>query len=232
VHAVEALYRDDLVRELHEERGLADRQIDRFRLSRTIVDAVNHFKTHEPERVEQLWQRILGYRALLAAYRVKDEAVQGRPRRPAGRRKLRQSWVAILGFPAFAYGLVVNALPFYVPRWLAHARARKETDYATIRLLASVVAFPLFWGLETWLVARLAGRWWALVFALSLPLSGLLAYQYLRGLGRLRRTLRFGVLAVTRAQDARTLVAEREAIIATLDQAKRDYLTATRGSSF
>jgi glycerol-3-phosphate O-acyltransferase / dihydroxyacetone phosphate acyltransferase len=232
VHAVEALYRDDLVRELREERGLADRQIDRFRLSRTIVDAVNHFKTHEPERVEQLWQRILGYRALLAGFRVKDEAVQARLRRPLGRRKLRQSWVAILGFPAFAYGLVVNALPFFVPRWLAHARARKETDYATIRLLASVVAFPLFWGLETWLVARLAGRWWALVFALALPVSGLLAYQYLRGLGRLRRTLRFGVLAVTRAQDARTVVAEREAIIATLDQAKRDYLTATRGSSF
>jgi 1-acyl-sn-glycerol-3-phosphate acyltransferase len=232
VHAVEALYRDDLVRELHEDRGLADHQIDRFRLSRTIVDAVNHFKAHEPERVEQLWQRILGYRALLAAYRVKDEAVKARLRRSPGRRKLQQSWLAILGFPVFAYGLVVNALPFFVPRWLAHARARKETDYATIRLLASVVVFPLFWGLETWLVARWAGRLWAALFALSLPVSGLLAYQYLRGLGRLRRTLRLSVLAVTRAQDARTLVTERETIIATLDQAKRDYLTATRGSSF
>jgi hypothetical protein len=232
VRAVEALYRDDLVRELREERGLADRQIDRFRISRTIVDAVNHFKAHEPARLELLWQRILGYRALLAAYRVKDEAVQARLRRPPRRRQLRQSWVAILGFPVFAYGLVVNALPFFVPRWLAQSRSRKETDYATIRLLASVVAFPLSWGLETWLVARLAGRWWAVAFFLSLPVSGLLAYQYLRGLGRLRRTLRFGVLAVTRAQDARTLLAEREAFIATLDQAKRDYLTATRGSSF
>jgi 1-acyl-sn-glycerol-3-phosphate acyltransferase len=232
VRAVEALYRDDLVRELHEERGLADHQIDRFRLSRSIVDAVNHFKAHDPERVEQLWQRILGYRALLAAYRVKDEAVQARLRRPPGRRKFRQSWVAILAFPLFAYGLAVNALPFFTPRWLAHARARKETDYATIRLLASVVAFPLFWGLETWLVARWAGRLWAALFALSLPISGLLAYQYLRGLGRLRRTLRLSVLAVTRAQGARTLVTERETIIATLDQAKRDYLTATRGSSF
>jgi glycerol-3-phosphate O-acyltransferase / dihydroxyacetone phosphate acyltransferase len=231
VHAVEALYRDDLVRELHEERGLADRQIDRFRLSRTIVDAVNHFKAHEPERVEQLWQRILGYRALLATYRVKDEAVQARLRRPI-HRKLRQSWAAILGFPIFAYGATVNALPFFVPRWLADARARKETDYATIRLLASVVAFPLFWGLETWLVARLAGRLWAALFALSLPVSGLLAYQYLRGLGRLRRTLRLSALVVTRAQDARALLAEREAIIAALDQAKHDYLAATRGSSF
>jgi 1-acyl-sn-glycerol-3-phosphate acyltransferase len=232
VHAVEALYREDLVRELREERGLADRQIDRFRLSRTIVDAVNHFKTHEPERVERLWQRILGYRALLAAYRVKDEAVQARLRRPPVRRKIQQSWVAILGFPVFAYGATVNALPYFLPRWLAHARARKETDYATTRLLASVVAFPLFWGLETWLVARVVGRVWAALFALSLPVSGLLAYQYLRGLGRLGQSLRLSVLTTTRAHDARALVAEREAIIAALDQAKRDYMAATRGASF
>ena len=44
------------------------------------------------------------------------------------------------GFPIFLYGAAVNALPYYVPRWLAHRMARKETDYATIRLLASVVA--------------------------------------------------------------------------------------------
>jgi glycerol-3-phosphate O-acyltransferase/dihydroxyacetone phosphate acyltransferase len=232
VHEVEALYREDLVRELHEERGLADSQIDRFRLSRTIVDAVNHFKAHEPERVERLWRRILGYRTLLAAYRVKDEAVQDRLQHSPVRQKIQQSWVAILGFPVFAYGAAVNALPYLLPRWLAHARARKETDYATTRLLASVVAVPLFWGLEIWLVARLAGRLWATLFALSLPVSGLLAYQYLRGLGRLRGGLRLTMLAATRAQDAQALVTEREAIIAALDQAKRDYLAATRGSSF
>jgi len=44
-----------------------------------------------------------------------------------------------------------------VPRWIARRNATKETDYATTRLLASVVAFPLFWGVETWLVWRLAG---------------------------------------------------------------------------
>ena len=78
------------------------------------------------------------------------------------------SWDAIVGLPFFAYGAVVNALPYYVPRWLARRYARKETDYATIRLLASVVAFPAFWSLETWLVGRAAGVGWALAFALFL----------------------------------------------------------------
>jgi len=94
------------------------------------------------------------------------------------------------------------------------------------------VAFPLFWSLETWLVAWMAGAGWAAVFALSLPLSGVIAYRYLIGAGWLRSRLRFARLATTQSQVARRLVVEREAIVADLERAKQDYLAATKGSSF
>ena len=129
-------------------------------------------------------------------------------------------------------GLLVNGLPYLLPRWLARRTARKETDYATTRLLASIVALPLFWALEVWIVWRLAGAGWALLFALSLPVSGLLAYRYLRGVGRLRSQLRFGWLALTRRHTAARLLAERQALVSALERAKDDYLTATHGSSF
>ena len=232
MHAIEELYRGELVRQLREERGLAERQVDVFRLSRTIVDAVSWFKAHEPQRLERLWQRIQGYRALLADYHVRDEAVRSRlDPHPVGRR-LVTGWEAVVGFPVFAYGLTVNALPFFVPRFLARALSHKETDYATVRLLTSIVAVPVFWALETWIVWRAGGAVWAALFALSLPLSGVLAYHYLRGLGRLRRALRFSTLALTRAQAARALIAERQALITDLDRARDDYLASTRGSSF
>ncbi len=172
------------------------------------------------------------YRALLAAYHVRDQAVRSRAQRPAARARLRHSWQASIGLPFFAYGLVVNGLPYLLPRWLARRTARKETDYATTRLLASIVAFPLFWALEIWLVWRLAGAAWAAGFALSLPVSGLLAYRYLGGVGRLRNQLRFGVLSLTHRQSATRLLAERQALVAELERAKDDYLAATRGSSF
>jgi len=232
VRAVEDLYRSELVRQLREERGLAERQVDVFRLSRTIVDAVSWFKTHEPQRVERLWQRIQGYRALLEDYHVRDEAVRARLQPHPVARRLVTGWEAIVGFPVFAYGLAVNALPFFVPRWLARTMSHKETDYATVRLLTSIVAVPVFWTVETWIVWRVAGPAWAALFALSLPISGVLAYHYLRGLGRLRRAVRFGALALTRAQAARALIAERQALIAELDRARDDYLASTRGSTF
>jgi hypothetical protein len=60
----------------------------------------------------------------------------------------------------------------------------------------------------------------------------LIAYRYLIGAGWLRTRLRFARLAATHSQAARRLVAEREAIVAELERAKQDYLTATKGSSF
>jgi glycerol-3-phosphate O-acyltransferase/dihydroxyacetone phosphate acyltransferase len=232
VRAVEEIYRSDLIRELQEERGLGTRQIDPLRLSRAIADAAAHFEERDPERVARMWAAVLKYRAMLAAYHVRDQAVRARAQRPPARARLRHSWEASIGLPFFAYGLVVNGLPYLLPRWLARRTARKETDYATTRLLASIVAFPLFWAIEIWIVWRLLGPAWALGFALSLPASGLLAYRYLGGMSRLRNQLRFGVLSLTHRQSATRLLAERQALVAELERAKDDYLAATRGSSF
>src|SRR2546426_618994 len=136
VRAVEELYRGELARELQEERGLPPRQIDPIRLSRAIVDAVSHFKAHDPERVERLWQRIQGYRALLAEHHIKDEAVRARLELPRRAQRIRLGWQAVVGFPPFAFGACVNFLPFWIPRCPAphgraagdHRRARARQD--------------------------------------------------------------------------------------------------------
>jgi glycerol-3-phosphate O-acyltransferase / dihydroxyacetone phosphate acyltransferase len=232
VRAIEELYREALVRELQTERGLGERQIDPFRLSRGIVDAVDHFRATDPTRVERLWQRIQSYRALLAACRVRDEAVRTRGEHPSLRGRVKYGWEALVGLPIFAYGAVVNALPYLIPRLIAHRVARKETDYATTRFLAAVVAIPLFWALETWGVAHLFGARVAVPFAISLPISGAIAYRYLVGAGRVRGRLRFARFHLWHEAEARRLLVEREGIIADLERAKNDYLAATKGSSF
>src|SRR5438874_11621891 len=191
LQAIELLYRDVLARAVMDARGVGPRGVDRVRLSRSIVEAIGWFKAREPARVEAIWLRIRAYRALLSEYHLRDETVRARLERLPARRRLVDSWDAVVGLPFFLYGTLVNLLPYLVPRWLAQHMARKETDYATVRLLASIVAFPVFWGLQTWLVRSTAG---GLVAALSLPLSGLIAYRYLAGAGRLGSRLRFAVL--------------------------------------
>ena len=232
LQSIETLYRDVLAREVMEARGVGPRDVDLVRLSRSIVDAIAWFKSREPERVEALWQRIRTYRALLAQYHLRDETVRARLERLPARQRLVYSWDAVVGFPFFVYGALVNAVPYLLPRWLARRIARKETDYATVRLLAAIVAVPVFYGLETWLVFRAAGGLVAAFFAISLPLSGLLAYRYVAGAGRFGSRLRFALLAATHDAAARRLVVERQSIVGELERAKTEWLAATKGSSF
>ena len=232
LQAIETLYRDVLAREVMEARGVGPRDVDRVRLSRSIVDAIGWFKAREPERVESIWLRIRAYRALLAEHHLRDDTVRARLERLPARRRLVYSRDAIVGFPFFLYGTLVNLLPYLVPRWLAQHMARKETDYATVRLLASIVAVPVFYGLETWLVFRGAGGLVAALFAISLPVSGVIAYRYVAGAGRFRSRLRFTLLAATHGAAARRLVIERQTIIGELERAKSEWLAATKGSSF
>jgi len=232
VREVEAVYKDDLIRELQEERGLAPRQIDTVRLSRGIADAAAYFEAHAPERLDAIREHLVQYRAMLAAYHVRDQAVRARLAHHGVSERLTRGSKASIGLPVFVYGLVTSGLPYLLPRWIARRTATKETSYATTRLLASVVAYPLFWGLETWIVWRLAGVLWALGFLISLPVGAILAYHYLRGIGRLRAQARLGILALTRHQAASRLLAERRRLTEELDRAKSEYLTATKGSSF
>src|SRR4029450_9051895 len=116
--AVEELYRGELERELWEERGLSGRRIDPFPLSVSIADAVEYFRKQDPERIERLWHRILGYRALLAAYRLRDDAVRTGLEHTPARRRVGRARQAVGGLPLFAYGAAVNFLPYYLPGWL------------------------------------------------------------------------------------------------------------------
>src|SRR4029434_3835197 len=95
--AVQELYHGKLERELWEERGLSGRQIDPFQLSWSIAGAIEHFRKQDPERIEQLWQRILGYRALLAAYRLRNEAARTGLERAPARRRVARGREGILG---------------------------------------------------------------------------------------------------------------------------------------
>ena len=228
--AVEALYRGAVERELWGELKIAGRPIHPFPTSASIADVAEHVRKLDPGRIERLWQRILGYQAGLAAYRLRDEAVRSGLERAAEPRRVARSWQTIMGWPLFVYGSAVNFLPYYLPGWLAGRTSRRPTDYATTRLLASVVAFPLFWALETLLVGWVAGVRWTPAFFLSLPLGGLVAYRYLVGTGRLRHQLRFGALLLTRAQEARRLLAERREILDECDRTGHDYPGWVNGS--
>jgi 1-acyl-sn-glycerol-3-phosphate acyltransferase len=116
--AVEVLYRGDVEREMWEKRSASGRRVVPFQSSASIGAAIEHFRRHDPERIERLWQRILGYHAGLADYRLRDETVRARVDAAADRRRVARSWQTAAALPRFVYGAAVNLLPYNIPGWL------------------------------------------------------------------------------------------------------------------
>jgi hypothetical protein len=99
----------------------------------------------------------VGYRAVLAAHRFRDEAIRTRLERRPERQRVARSRQAIEGPPALPLRCDGERPPVLSTVWLARRLARRETDDASIRLLASVAAFPLFWAIETSILGWAAG---------------------------------------------------------------------------
>ena len=228
VRDVEALYKGDLIRVLMASRGLTSREIDPLRLSQKIVAAIHYYDTHDPERLLSIRRRLDRYEIALRMLRLRDGALHQERGTRTLRRHLRSALLGLLGFPLFLYGEVMNFLPYSLPRFLSRRLARKETDYATAKLLVIVVGLPLFYGLQTWLVWRVFGRAVGLLYGVSLPLSGLFALRYWAEIRGMIRSLRVSYLNLTRRQMVASLLKEREQLIAELDAARENFLLATR----
>lgn len=230
VRDVEALYKGDLILTLMAARGLTPREIDPLRLSQKIVAGIHYYGAHDPERLLTIRQKLDHYQSALRDLHLHDEAIRSERGASTIRRHLRGALFGLFGFPLFLYGAAMNLLPYSLPRVLSRRIARKETDYATTKLIASVVALPLFYGLQLWVAWRLFGRVVALTYGVSLPLSGLFALSYWRQLNIFRQSLYVSYLNFTRDQLVTRLLEERAQLIALIDAARDDYLVATRES--
>ncbi len=97
--------------------------------------------------------------------------------------KNRQGLLAlILGFPLFLYGWInnwlANATLGYLAEWLKPPKLYIGYQ-STIKLMGSLVFYPLFYGLQFYLVQRLGGNGWlTLAYALLLFPTGIFAWRY------------------------------------------------------
>jgi len=84
----------------------------------------------------------------------------------------------IVTLPVFVVGCALNWIPYRIPGWLSDALSRTPDEPATYKLLAGLVAFPLFWAAEAALVAKWAGPAWGLAVALLAPATGYAALRF------------------------------------------------------
>jgi 1-acyl-sn-glycerol-3-phosphate acyltransferase len=113
--------------------------------------------TTDPERVQELLDRVSAYDRALQAAKLEDDDLDQPP--PIESKWLplllgvQSAFVFLVFPPVLLMGLLINAAPYFVIDSLARLGSKQYKDTATIKLLAGLLLFPLTWLIVALLIA-------------------------------------------------------------------------------
>lgn len=127
---------------------------------------------------DNLRQKTENYFHLLESRRTSDKAIWLRKLRTFSGKLLYRLTLVLLGLPIFIYGSLNHLLAFGIPA-LVTRLANLYIGYAsTVKTLTGLVTFPLFYLLQYFWVKNYFDTTTALIYIISLPVAGWLAWNY------------------------------------------------------
>jgi hypothetical protein len=220
VGAVKRLYLERLRvgnRVIHEP---VSRQAEDLLLAQAIAKAVELVFEQYPERAAAFVTKLDFYERWLKRLKVSDAALAEfpKPGRLLGRSLLR-SLLAVLAAPVALYGWIHRFIPVRLVRYgvtLTEPDKRKaQTPHA--KMIGGIVAFAPCYLVYAVIFHRFFGWPASLWYGLSLPVSGLIAYYYIRNLRRLGAAMRNTTILIRAPLAARRLLRLRSELIAEIE---------------
>ena len=130
---------------------------------------------------------------------------------------LREGGSLLLGAPLALWGVFVHALPYRLTGLVVRALGPDDDMVATVKIVVSMLAYPVCWALEAGLLAQLAGPVALVLFLVALIPSGFFALDWQLRLRRFRGQTAGFLAFLFRPDLHRRLRARRRALRAELD---------------
>jgi len=219
---IERIYKSELVTSLGARLKKFPRPLKEFVIRKGIVRCIEFYDRKEPELVQELWERIRRYKKTLSRLGI-EQVLEG-PQEVTLRMNLKYILMSVLGLPFALYGVVNNYVAYKIPGIMSSRLSRHPTQTSSIRFGFAVVAFPIFYFFQTVICGLLFGAVAAVLYVISLPLSGLFAIKCFHATDRLRRYVSFLSLSVTRRKLIASILKERAAIVEEIEEKKEGYL--------
>jgi len=195
--------------ELLQNKGLKNNHHNRLLADKEIISGLNSKLADDPGVINDLHGKLEDYQALLSKAGIRDWVVR---KRSAAGSIVPDILMTLLLFPAFLYGLIMNYLPYKTPLWFTR-KVKDHVFHSSIHFGIGLLLFPLYY-LVLFLVFSLLtqGTLLKLLFALSLPISGILTFYYYKHLLKLRGRIRLQLLRYRNHKAYNSLIELRTAI--------------------
>lgn len=228
VSNIELIFKAQLLKDLGHSPKIMEHD---FNTTKAISDSVHYFLERDPERVEHLKTRIDDYLNELEQMSLNDDLIKSVEKSTPLFDSFKSLLYLIIGFPVFIYGFINNFLAFRIPYWSARAIAKKPEFHGSIAYSMGTFTFLLFYPFQIWLIHKYTADWRiACAYALSLPVSGLLAFYYFKRYTTIRGNWKIFSMFYKKTKLITLLISKRHTIIEELEKARKEYVAYRDGN--
>jgi 1-acyl-sn-glycerol-3-phosphate acyltransferase len=152
--------------------------LNRFKSDQVLANKLDNLETEKPKETEQIAKEAGSLFSKIKSLKLRSWLIDVTPRQHVAK-IISTIPVLILGLPVFLYGFIFNALPFFIIDKSVRRKVKDFSFWSTFFLGAGIIVFPILYLLEllamSWIIP---GIWMKILFLVSLPLTGKLAFKW------------------------------------------------------
>jgi glycerol-3-phosphate O-acyltransferase/dihydroxyacetone phosphate acyltransferase len=191
------------------------RVAESFRLLARLQTAYRALLESQPDQIETITRRVRQYRSELKRLGIAPAEVY----LPLHYGKalffvIRELELLLAGAPLALFGAVNHLAPYLTVRAVARVLSKDRDHWATNVVYPSLLVFPFFYLIQLTAAWLLLPAWWAGMYTIALPYTGLVALLYGERAGASWRRLRTFLYFLTHPEQQHKLAQEGRAIIA------------------
>jgi len=172
----------ELIRDIYGKRFLTlnggkNKLLQRFKSDQKLIGKLDELEKEEPEKIKALCDKTVAYDKQIKKNRLRNWLIENPDNNflMLGLNKL----VLIITLPIFLYGFILNAIPFLSIDYVTRKKIKDVAFWSTFHLVLGMLLFPIIYLLELWACsALLPGIWCKLLFLVSLPFVGKVAFLW------------------------------------------------------
>ncbi len=157
--------------------GLKPTHHNLFKTDQVLANRLDQLEAEKPEETKKIVERVGRYYQTLKENGLKNRLIKAD--RKHFLQLLGNLLLLVVSLPIYVYGLLFNALPFFIVDRLVRTKVKDRVFWSSYILVAAMVLFPAFYLLQLWAVSPLLpGLAAKILFLLSLPFIGKLAFNW------------------------------------------------------
>jgi 1-acyl-sn-glycerol-3-phosphate acyltransferase len=226
IKEVERIYRDELMSEASGKNKPETQATLKYISTRMIAECIVYYHEKDPQRVADWQEKLNIYKRKLKRLHLKDDMLKERARFSKKiKENIKDIMTLIISLPVAAYGIINNWIPYLISERLAKRFIEERAKILLVLFVGGGITFIVFYAIQAFLVWSLIGKIWAILYIISLPITGFLALTYIKRFRILRENIHFSFSIFTKRYLIGKMRYSRQKLITEMNDIREEYLT-------